>query len=256
MYVAPEEAVKSMLSAVEKKASLSVGKMLIRGFLSGAILGYATSLSFVPQSQGLPPFIGAVIFPVGFVILVLMGLELVTGNFALFPMGLMAGNVSWSKTLRNWFWVYIGNLLGGVAYAFLYTISVANYDPKIIEILNSIAFSKIASYQQAGGFGIILAMLKGILCNWMVTAATAMAFFSTTTIGKAFTMWFPIMAFFALKYEHSVVNMFVLPAAIMVGSPNATVESWWIWNQIPVTIGNILGAVMFTSLPLMTHYKK
>ena len=256
MYVTPEEAVKSMIQAAEKKSTLPLGKMIIRGFLSGAILGYATSLSFVPRIQGLPAFVGAVIFPVGFVILVLMGLELVTGNFALLPMGLMAKRVNTVNLARNWFWVYVANLLGGVTYAYLYVVTIANHDPKVIEILNSISKSKIVFYQQAGIEGIVIATLKGILCNWMVTAATAMAFFSTTTTGKALTMWLPIMAFFALGYEHSVVNMFVLPAAIMVNSEGATLQSWWIWNQIPVTVGNILGAILFTSIPLMSHYKK
>jgi formate/nitrite transporter FocA (FNT family) len=98
-----------------------------------------------------------------------------------------------------------------------------------------------------------MALSKGVLCNWMVTLGTAMAYFSTTTTGKVLTMWLPIMTFFALGYEHSVVNMFVLPAALLESS-TITVSDWWIWNQVPVTLGNIIGAVALTGLPLMTYY--
>src|SRR5260370_29465390 len=91
--------------------ALPVRDMLIRGILAGAFLGYATSLVFVVLAQGIAPIVGAILFPVGFVILVLLGLELVTGNFALLPAGVMARTVRVSKLFREWGWVYLGNLI-------------------------------------------------------------------------------------------------------------------------------------------------
>src|SRR6516225_5780624 len=125
-YVPPGELLSAALAAASKKAQLSVFDMLVRGFLAGAILAYATSLAFVVLTQGLAPVVAAILFPVGFVILVLLGLELATGNFALLPAGLADGEVSWPRVLRNWGWVYLGNLAGSLFYALLFYWAVTN----------------------------------------------------------------------------------------------------------------------------------
>jgi formate transporter len=127
-YVPPGELLNTALAAAAKKADLPVRDMLVRGFLAGAILAYATSLAFVITTQGLAPIVGAILFPVGFVILVLLGLELATGNFALLPAGLMAGKVTFGKLLRNWAWVYVGNLAGSLFYALLFYLAVTNFN--------------------------------------------------------------------------------------------------------------------------------
>src|SRR5229473_2184354 len=101
-YVVPTEVVSDAMNAAVKKAGLPAIDMLIRGALAGAFLGYATSLVFVALSQGMPGIVGAIIFPVGFVMLVLLGFELATGNFALLPAALLAGHIPLSKLLRNW----------------------------------------------------------------------------------------------------------------------------------------------------------
>src|SRR5215471_20013684 len=119
-YVAPKELLQEAVQLAKKKSDLPVRDMLIRGALAGAFLGYATSLVFMVSSQGLPPIVGAILFPVGFVILVLLGLELVTGNFAVLPAGVLAGTVRFTKLLRNWGWVYIGNSIGSLLYAGLF----------------------------------------------------------------------------------------------------------------------------------------
>src|SRR5438552_11575427 len=126
-YVIPKDLVYEATQIARKKSELPVRDMLIRGILAGAFLGYATSLVFVVLSQGLPPIVGAILFPVGFVILVLLGLELVTGNFALLPAGLMAGSVRMTKLLRNWGWVYLGNMIGSVLYAALFYLVITNW---------------------------------------------------------------------------------------------------------------------------------
>src|SRR6266516_4843860 len=100
-YVNPSELVAEMLKVAKRKTRLAIPDMLVRGILAGAFLGYATSLVFFVLSQGLPPIVGAILFPVGFVMLVLLGLELATGNFALLPAGWAAGTVTAGQVLRN-----------------------------------------------------------------------------------------------------------------------------------------------------------
>src|SRR6266516_6763676 len=125
-YVSPSELIDDALRVAKRKAQLGVRDMLLRGALAGAYLGFATSLVFVVQTQGVPPVVGAVIFPVGFVMLVLLGLELATGNFALLPAAVAAGEVPFGKLLRNWGWVYLGNVIGSVFYAVLFYLAVTN----------------------------------------------------------------------------------------------------------------------------------
>src|SRR5260370_220694 len=118
--VVSSQIVSDALRAAETKVRLSIPNLMIRGALAGAFLGYATSLVFVALSQGLPPIVGAIIFPVGFVMLVLLGLELATGNFALLPAGVMAGSVRFTRLLRNWGWVDSGNRIDSVLSAALF----------------------------------------------------------------------------------------------------------------------------------------
>src|SRR5215469_17072898 len=125
-YVPPSEVVSNALQVARKKADLPVRDLVVRGILAGALLGYATSLAFIVQTQGVPPIVGAILFPVGFVILVLLGLELATGNFALLPPAVAAGEVTFGKLLRNWFWVYLGNLVGSAGYALLFYLAITS----------------------------------------------------------------------------------------------------------------------------------
>ena len=257
-YVPPEELLQTALAAASKKAELSVRDLLIRGFLAGAILSYATSLAFVVTSQGLAPIVGAILFPVGFVMLVLLGLELATGNFALLPAGLAAGRVPFSKLFRNWFWVYAANLAGSLFYAFLFYLVVTNFNTgpsgTVGELFKTAAQKKTVGYMALGFRGWETAFVKGILCNWMVTLGAVLAMASRSTMGKIVAMWLPILTFFAQGFEHSIVNMFVIPTGKFFGAP-ISLGQWWMWNQIPVTLGNIVSGVLFTGLALYFTYK-
>src|SRR5579859_3639635 len=125
-YITPSELVAEAVRAATRKAQLGVHDMLLRGALAGAFLGFATSLVFMVQTQGVPPIVGALLFPVGFVMLVLLGLELATGNFALLPAAVAAGEITLGQLLRNWFWVYLGNLVGSAGYALLFYLAITN----------------------------------------------------------------------------------------------------------------------------------
>jgi formate/nitrite transporter len=257
-YVNPVELVQEALRVAKKKAALSTKDLLLRGFLAGAFLAYATSLVMIVLSQGLPPIVGALLFPVGFVMLVLLGLELATGNFALLPAALAAGEVSFGRLLRNWGWVYFGNVLGSVFYAALFYLAVTNCGTSaggpLGDLLKQAAQKKTLAYMALGGSGWATAFVKGMLCNWMVTIGAVLAMVSHSTVGKIVAMWLPITTFFAHGYEHSIVNMFLIPAGMFFGAP-VSVRQWWLWNQVPVTLGNIVSGAFFTGLALYATFR-
>jgi formate/nitrite transporter len=256
-YVAPPEIITEVVRLAKRKASLPIRDLLVRGIIAGAFLGYATSLALIIASQGLPAIVGAALFPVGFVMLVLLGLELATGNFALLPLALLSGETTFLRLLRNWGWVYLGNLVGSLLYAALFYLAITNVGTSnggaLGDQLRQLALKKTLAYAALGGRGWAAAFVKGMLCNWMVTIGAVLALASRSTIGKIAAMWLPILTFFAHGYEHSVVNMYVLPAGMLLGAP-VSLKSWWWWNQIPVTLGNVVSGALFTGLALYFTY--
>ena len=258
-YVAPVEVLSDALNAAVKKASLPARDMVIRGAVSGVFLGYATSLVFVALSQGWPQLAGAIIFPVGFVMLVLLGFELATGNFALLPAAWMDRRVSRGAMLRNWAWVYAGNLLGSMLYALLFYVAITSFGASnggaLGDQLRQVAEKKTLAYAALGMSGWATAFVKAMLCNWMVTVGTMLAFASRSTAGKIAAMWLPITVFFAHGYEHSIVNMFAIPAGMLLGAP-VSLGQWWWWNQVPVTLGNIVAGALLTGIALWYTYAR
>jgi len=257
-YVKPVEVAKSMVETGRKKLALPIRDLLIRGILSGAILGVATSLAVNGALTTGQPLVGAVIFPVGLIIIVLLGLELVTGSFALVPLPFVRGEASAGAVVANWGWVFLANLIGGVAYGAL--IAIALTDMGAIEPAGvaariiAAAEAKTTGYAAFGFAGLVTVFVKGILCNWMVCLAVVLAMSTTSTIGKIAAAWMPVFIFFAQGFEHSVVNMFIIPTGMMLGA-KVTVADWWLWNQIPVTLGNLVGGFCFTGFALYWTYK-
>ena len=119
-YISPSEVAGSFVANGAVKSKLPVRQLLLRGALSGALLGFATTVAFTANAQGLPPIVGAVLFPVGFAMIVILGLELVTGSFAMLPAAWLAGETSLLRVLGNLVWVFAGNLAGGCLYAWMY----------------------------------------------------------------------------------------------------------------------------------------
>ena len=172
----------------------------------------------------------------------------------------MSGKVGTTDLLRNWALVYLGNLLGSVLYAALFYLSLTNSGRAdggvLAELFRQAAQKKTLAYAALGSSGWATAFVRAILCNWMVTIGALLALVSRSTGGKVLAMWLPITTFFALGYEHSIVNMFVIPTGMLLGAP-VGFGKWWLWNQIPVTLGNIFSAVLFTAVPLFaTYYTK
>src|SRR5699024_9065461 len=125
----------------------------------------------------------------------------------------------------------------------------------LIDKIIAVSESKTIAYKQAGTTGMVVLLIKAFLCNWMVTMGVSMSFTSTSTLRNTIAMWLPILISFALGFEHAVVNMFVIPAGILLGA-DITFSDWWLWNQIPVTIGNFVSGFFFTGVLLHYMFKK
>ncbi|MRN55235.1 formate/nitrite transporter family protein [Paenibacillus monticola] len=250
-YVKPSEVLNSMVEAGKNKAESSIMQLLVRGSLGGAILACATTLAFTAAAQTKIPMVGALLFPVGFVMIILLGLELVTGSFALIPLAVLEKKTTVRRMLNNFLWVILGHLLGCAVYAVLYALTITkmgtDMSNPIIQTLITASEGKTLAYQHLGGDGMLLAIIKAMLCNWMVTLGSVMALTSKSTSGKIMAMWLPILTFFGQGFEHTVVNMFVIPVGMMLGA-NVTFADWWIWNGIPVLVGNFIGGVVFTGI--------
>ena len=256
-YVKPADVAAAMVDTGRRKLALSPADLLIRGALAGSILAAATSLAFTGMVQTGQPLVGALVFPVGLILIVLLGLDLVTGSFGLVPLPWIERDASGMSMLANWSYVFIGNLIGSMAYGVLLAIALTNFGTAapagVAAKIISLSEAKTIGYAAIGHAGMITVFVKAILCNWMVCLAVVAAMTTTSTVGKIAAAYMPVFIFFAQGFEHSVVNMFVIPTGMMMGA-NVTVADWWLWNQIPVTLGNLVGGFIFTGLAIyLTH---
>ena len=180
--------------------------LVIRGGLAGAILAAATSLAITGAVQTDQPLVGALIFPVGLILIVLLGLDLVTGSFGLLPLPWLENDTDSKTMLANWGWVFLGNLIGSVVYGGLLAIVLTNFGATapagVAAKIIAIAQAKTTGYEALGYAGMITVFVKAILCNWMVCLAIVAAMTTTSTIGKIACAYMPIFIFFAQGFEH------------------------------------------------------
>jgi len=250
-YVKPGQMLENLILMGEAKAKLSVGQKLVRSGLAGAILGCATTLAFTASIQTKMPIAGAILFPVGFVMIVLLGLELVTGSFAAIPLAVLKKRTTPAKMASSFAWALLGHVIGAVMYAALYTMAITklghDMSNPLVQAVIAAAEGKTNAYIHLGTDGWILAVVKAVLCNWMVALGAIMSLSSTSTIGKIAGMWMPILLFFGQGFEHLIVNMSLLPAGLMLGA-NYSVGDMLLWNWVPVALGNFIGGTVFTGL--------
>jgi formate transporter len=258
-YVSPPDIVRSMVASGTTKAGLGTGQLVLRSTFSTFLLGGATALAILATEQTGVGVVGALLFPLGLTVVVLLGVELLTGNFGLIPLAVIHRQTTFGRMLRNFWWVLLGHVLGGLLAAF-FAASLSSRlwtdlsDPLAQGIIDS-ALSKTVAFQDLGvPGGITLAFLSGMFCNWLVVLGVIMGMTSTHTAGKILAIWMPIAAFYALGLEHAVVNLFVIPAGMMLGAPIG-IDDWWLWNQLPVLAGNLLGGLLLMALPLYLAYR-
>ena len=260
-YITPSEFVTKMVDAGESKIRMATRDVLIRAFMAGAILALAAVFAVTITVQTGQPLLGAVLFPVGFVMLYLMGFDLLTGVFMLTPLALLdrRPGVTVNTVLKNWGLVFLGNFAGALVVAFLmafvFTFGFSAGPGAVGEKIASIGEARTLGYAHYGAAGWLTIFVRGMLCNWMVSMGVVGAMISTSVSGKVIAMWMPIMLFFYMGFEHSVVNMFLFPSAMIMGG-NFSVADYMIWNEIPTALGNLVGGLAFTGLTLYaTHIR-
>ena len=260
-YLVPTEFVTKMVDSGESKVYMSTKDTLIRAFMAGAILALAAVFAITVAMQTGSPLLGAVLFPVGFIMLYLMQFDLLTGVFMLVPLALIdrRPGVTVKQVLRNWGLVFLGNLGGALLVAFMmayiFTYGFNTDGGAIAAKVAKIGEARTLGYQAYGADGWFTIFIRGMLCNWMVSMGVVGAMVSSTVSGKAIAMWMPIMLFFYMGFEHSVVNMFLFPFALIMGG-DLTLMDYIIWNEIPTVTGNLVGGLAFTGLTLYaTHIK-
>ncbi|WLQ16560.1 formate/nitrite transporter family protein [Hahella aquimaris] len=260
-YLIPSEFVTKMVDAGESKIFMSTRDTLIRAYMAGAILALAAVFAVTVAVQTGVFLVGAMLFPVGFCMLYLMGFDLLTGVFVLTPLALLdkRPGVTVNGVLRNWGLVFLGNFAGALTVAFMMAFVFTygfNTDPGPVGTkIASVGEARTLGYAEYGLAGWLTIFLRGMLCNWMVSMGVVGAMISTTVSGKVLAMWMPIMLFFFMGFEHSVVNMFLFPSAMIMGG-DFSIMDYFIWNEIPTALGNLVGGLAFTGLTLYsTHYK-
>ncbi len=260
-YLVPSEFVTKMVDAGESKIFMSTRDTVIRAYMAGAILALAAAFAVMVTVQTGYPIIGAILFPVGFCMLYLLGFDLLTGVFVLTPLALIdkRPGVTIGGVLRNWGLVFVGNFAGAFTVALLmaivYTFGFATTPDKVGTVIAGIGEGRTLGYAKYGAAGMLTLFIRGVLCNWMVSTGVVGAMISTTVSGKVIAMWMPIMLFFGMTFEHSIVNMFLFPSALLMGG-KFSIMDYLIWNEIPTVIGNLVGGLAFTGATLYaTHVK-
>jgi len=260
-YLVPAEFVTKMIDAGESKIFMSTRDTVIRAYMAGAILALAAVFAIAVTVQTGLPIVGAILFPVGFCMLYLLGFDLLTGVFVLCPLALIdkRPGVTVGGVLRNWGLVFIGNFGGAFTVAVLmsivYTYGFSTEPNAIGQKIAEIGHARTVGYAEYGMAGMLTLFIRGMLCNWMVSTGVVGAMISTSVSGKVIAMWMPIMLFFAMAFEHSVVNMFLFPSGLIMGG-DFSVMDYILWNEIPTVLGNLVGGLAFTGLTLyVTHVK-
>ena len=245
----PREITETAAGVGANKARLTVNslpRLMLASCLAGAYIALGGILSLIvgfgfPEltaaNPSLQKLLSGCMFPIGLILVVILGAELFTGNNALLIPSYMKGSHGFGTVIRNWMLVYVGNFIGAVTFTwfFVYACGLTAADPYHSAAI-SIARMKVSMPW-------LTVMLKGIGANWCVCLAVWLALSGKTFFEKALACWLPVMAFVVLGYEHSIANMFYLPLGMMEGAGIGMWEAIWSYI-IPATIGNIIGGAL------------
>jgi formate/nitrite transporter len=269
------EILEASIGVAKAKASAGTGKLAILGILAGAFIALAAQGSNMAgfnllasgDTYGLGRALAGGVFTVGLMLVVIAGAELFTGN-TLMVGGVVRREISFGAMLRNWGIVYAANLGGALLVVLMIHSSGLLHSGG--DLLGGITL-KIAAGKTALPFG--RAFVLGILCNWLVCLAVWMAFATTSMAGKILAIFFPIWLFVTSGFEHSVANMYYIPAGLLAKGSEAYVsaaqgigmtdaaldgltwQGFFVNNLIPVTMGNIVGGCLLVSLAYYAAYR-
>jgi formate/nitrite transporter len=246
-YFPPPKIAEQVSFSGTAKAKMPILKFILLSILGGAYISFGGLLflfvaggmpEMAATNPGLVKFLGAAMFPIGLIFVMIAGADLFTSDCAIMVFPVMEKNVKLKSLLRIWAFSYVFNFVGAVAVAYFFAHKVGFVeDLPWKEYLHKLAFKKTHS-------DFFTVFLKGIGANWLVCLGAWMGFAAKDVIGKCIGIWIPVMFFVAMGYEHSIANMFFIPAAIFTGA-NITWTEFGINNLIPATLGNIVGGAVF-----------
>lgn len=257
-FNSPSETVEVVNHTAEAKKVMPSKKTFVLALMAGGYIAMGSLLALIvggampglaASNPGLQKFFFGAVFPLGLILCAVAGAELFTGNTAYFIPSVLSKRMSVKVPLKNWGIVYFGNFIGSliVAYFLVYLTGALMNSPSIDSAIN-IAIAKTSN-------PFYKTFLKGIACNWMVALAMWLAYASKDIASKVLGIWFPVMAFVAMGFEHCVANMFFIPVAIFHGAD----ISWFdfiVKNLIPATLGNIVGGALFVGTAYWYVYDK
>lgn len=252
MYT-PDEILSISIENGQKKIRKPLVAKLILGFIGGAMisLGY---LAYVRVSASIPAdlasvqaLVGAAVFPIGLIVILMAGGELITGNMMAVSTAWFAKKVSFRELLVNWVTITLANMVGAlfVAYFFGHYLGLTSSGSYLNQVLSLAEHKVAATWLQA--------IISGIGCNWFVGLALWLCYGAKDAAGKLLGIWFPVMIFVAIGFQHSVANAFIIPAAIFEGG-----VQWgdFFRNFVFVYLGNIIGGAIFVSGFYYLSYRK
>jgi formate/nitrite transporter len=259
-FKSPLETIKAIQVTGTAKTLLPWDKTILMGFLAGAYIAFGGLLAFIVTGGmikagypvGLYRFVFGAVFPVGLMLVVIAGSELFTGNCMFPTTAVLHGKAKLSGLGKNWLGSYVGNFIGSIFLAGVLTVAAGLIvAPKTGALPSAYYLNAQAVYNAKLALPFWEAFYRGVGCNWLVCLAVYLAVASDDTIGKIFGMWFPIMAFVAIGFEHSVANMFFVPTYLFAQGWGGDLGKWgqfFYVNLLPVTLGNIIGGAVFVAL--------
>ncbi len=251
-YYNPNEIVNIAISKGIEKTKMPKKKIRILSFIGGAFiaLGYLAYIrvsgNLPAEWGGLPHLLGASVFPIGLILILLGGGELITGNMMAVGAAWFSKKIPIRDLLKNWFLVSFYNCVGAIFVAYLFGHVIGLTEGVFLEKTLSTANAKVDAT-------FLAAFISGIGCNWLVGMGVWLCFGAKDYAGKILAIWFPIMIFVLIGFQHVVANFFIIPAAIFVGE-----LSWidFLFNIIPVWLGNAVGGALFVSGFYVIAYKE
>ena len=258
-FKSPVDTAKAISATAGAKNSANIVNVILLSFLAGAYIAFGGLLAEIASAGmlaagapvGLEKFVFGAVFPVGLIIVVLAGSELFTGNVMFMTIGVLDGSASVGGLAKNWVLSWIFNFVGAlfVAFVLAYMGGLFPADSAFATKATAVAAAKVKMpFAQA--------FIKAIGCNWLVCLAVWLANASDDIIGKIVGIWFPIMAFVTIGFEHSVANMFFIPLGMFLGAEGVNWGSMIINNLVPVTLGNIVGGAVFVACIYWFTYLK
>lgn len=257
----PSEIAANISNIGGTKGKLSLLKLILLGIAAGAFIAFGafaaiTISSGWPEewaSAGLNKFAMGAVFPVGLMLVVLTGAELFTGNNMFLAVSVLEKKSTWGELGKNWTVVFFANFIGSLILVAIVAFGGFLSDGTAATALGAKALA-IGEAKTSLSFG--AAFCRAIGCNWLVCLAVWLACGAKDVIGKIFGCFFPIMAFVLSGFEHSVANMFFIPAAMCVPGSTITMGEFLLGNLLPVTLGNIVGGGIFVGMLFWAAYLK